>query len=379
MKVIFTLDSLAYGGTEKSTLDLIRHFSSDTDARVVFFHPGFDLLDSYKEAGIPVEYVDLKGKRSFIKGAKALLEIIKREKPDLIVSSIMRANFYSRLAGKWSGTKVVGTFVNDRYSPIGLQTFKGFKQKWGFRFFWKLDQWTAKIPQYYISNSIAIAHSNAKALKLPKHKVKVIYRGRDHQLFAQWQPHTNRDTFRFAFLARLVDSKGLPELIKALGKIAPQYPHVFLDVYGDGTYRNKLLSLIRENGVEDRVVLHGKVPNGWKKLYDADCFVFPSRFEGFSGSLVEAMMTGVPIIASDIPMNLEAVTNETALIFPTMQADELANRMEKMLKEYDSMIAMGQRARQLAIKRFDIRNVAAQYESFLKDVVHDKVDKIDLI
>jgi glycosyltransferase involved in cell wall biosynthesis len=155
--------------------------------------------------------------------------------------------------------------------------------------------------------------------------------------------------------------------------------NVKLDIYGDGTYRKNVEKLISENGLENFVEMHGKVPDGWKQLYQADCFVFPSRYEGFSGALVEAMMTGIPIIASDIPMNLEAVDEQTALIFPVMNAEVLASKMVEMKNNYAQYIAMGQTARKVSMERFEIRSVSAQYEQFLKEVVLNKVDKADLI
>ena len=61
----------------------------------------------------------------------------------------------------------------------------------------------------------------------------------------------------------------------------------------------------------------------------SNCFVFPSRFEGFSGALVEAMMTGVPIISSNIPMNLEAVEhNKTALVHEMKNSKDLLSKMD---------------------------------------------------
>jgi glycosyltransferase involved in cell wall biosynthesis len=121
------------------------------------------------------------------------------------------------------------------------------------------------------------------------------------------------------------------------------------------------------------------VPNGWKKLYEAHCFVFPSWYEGFSGALIEAMMAGIPIIASDISMNLEAVDKETALIYKVKSVNELAAHMETMITSYPNMIEMGKRARAVASGRFDIKVIAAEYESFLHSVANKTVNEANLI
>lgn len=376
---MFTLDSLGHGGTEKSTLDILSHFSGEVNAKVVYFFPYFELKPDYERAGIPLIYADLKGKRSFIAGTRSLVRIIRKEKPDLIVSSIMRANFYSRIAGKITGTPVVGTFVSDSYGKVRIAEKKAKNQYRGFRFFWWLDKLTAQIPAYWISNAAAIAVSNAKALNIKEKKIKVIHRGRDSAVFPAWQPAEDQHEFRFVFVGRLLESKGLRELVIAISKIKTLHPEVKLDIFGEGGFRKSLERMVDELRLGDTVTLHGRVADGWKKLYDAACFVFPSWYEGFSGALVEAMMSGVPIIASDIPMNLEAVGKETALTYPVKDEAALAQRMTEMINNYAAMIEMGERARKAAGEKFDIKKIAADYESFLKTVVSKNVDVSSLI
>lgn len=379
MKVFFTLDSLANAGTEKSTLDIISHFSKDIEVKVIHFFPGFDLKADYEKAGIPLHYVGLSGKREFIKGTRSLISLIKAEKPDLIVSSIMRANFYSRFAGIITGTPIIGTFVNDSYGALRVEEMKRKKQYLGYRIFWLLDRYTSGIPKYWISNAISIAQSNIKALGISKGKTKVIYRGRETAVFPPYQPLIDKSVFKFVFVGRLLERKGLGELLEAVNIIKEKYPHIKLDIFGDGLFRKKIESIITKLQLQDTVSLHGKVHNGWKRLYQADCFVFPSWNEGFSGALVEAMAVGIPIIASDIPMNMEAVNNNTALIYPVKDTNKLVAQMVRVIEEYPQMIEMGKRARQEAAARFDIRQIAAQYESFLKEVANGKVEKATLI
>ena len=81
MKILFTLDTLANAGAEKSTLEILSHFSNDTQVKVIYFYPGFDLKADFEKAGIPLHFADLKGKRSFIEGVRRLCKIIREEKP----------------------------------------------------------------------------------------------------------------------------------------------------------------------------------------------------------------------------------------------------------------------------------------------------------
>ena len=379
MKILFAIDSLSMGGAEKSTLDILRNFSKDTEAKVVHFYPGFDLKAAYESAGISLHYVGLAGKRSFIKGISSMIRLIKEEKPDLIVSSIMRADLISRTAGLLTGITTIGTFVSDTYGLTRIEELRSQKLYGKFRFVWAINKLTARIPAYYIANAISIAVSNKKALGIREKKIKVIYRGRNTGLFPEWKPPLLNQIFRFVFIGRLLESKGLKELLIAISIVKKNHKDIHLDIFGEGGFRIQMEQQIKELHLQETVTLHGSVPDGWKKLYDANCFVFPSWYEGFSGSLVEAMTSGIPVIASDIPMNLEAINDKMALVFQVKNVHELASKLEKMINEYPQMINLGKQARIHAIKHFDIKVIAHEYESFLKAVVNKTVNPVELI
>jgi len=380
MKVFFTLDSLAMGGTERSTLDIVSHFSKATAVTVIYFYKGEDLKAAYQKAGIHLQHLEVNGRRNFISGIRQLVRLIKKEKPDIIVSSISRADIITRIAGRLTGTPVIGTFVNDTYGESRIKEQKERKTYLKFLYSWFIDKRTAPISKYWISNCKSIAISNKKALKIADKKIQVIYRGRDTTQFAEWQEPNTEKQFRFVFVGRLIERKGLQELIQAFHALKKNHPEVHLDIYGAGGFGKWILEYTKTNQLEDSVILHGSVVNGFRKLYDAHCFLFPSWYEGFSGSLVEAMIAGIPIIASDITMNMEAVTpDKTALVFPVKEEAALLERMQQMLRDYPHMKEMGKRARAEALQRFDIRVIAKKYEQFLESVVMQKVDQNELI
>jgi glycosyltransferase involved in cell wall biosynthesis len=373
MKIIFTLDTLGNSGTEKSTLDIISHFSKEMEVKVVTFYNGNDLLLAYKNKGIDVYEMNLPAGTSWRKAVKPLIAYLKKEKPNLVVSSILRANLISRKACATTNIPLVGTFVSDSYSKIRLQSFT-WKRRILFMYYYWLDRLSAGIPKKYISNSLCIKHSNAKNLGISPEKVEVIYRGRESMLFSEKNnDHKAETPFRFVYVARLLQTKGIHELVLAFSAIVKIHPEARLDIYGDGNYKPVIEALIVTQNLSDKVVLHGKIPDGWKKLYEGDCFIFPSWNEGFSGSLIEAMMVGIPIIASDIPMNLEAVTEgKTALTFPVKNVKELASKMIFAIENYEEMKRMAVEARKDAKERFDISVISRQYETVLREVVNEQ-------
>ena len=83
------------------------------------------------------------------------------------------------------------------------------------------------------------------------------------------------------------------------------------------------------------------------------------------------MMLGIPIIASDISMNLEAVKNDySALVYKVRDDEQLLEKMKFCINHYSKMIEMGENARGVAMKNFEINKIAQQFETFLKQKIN---------
>lgn len=368
MKVFFLIDTLTNAGTENSVLQLVQGLSIKIEPIVIYFYPKHDLLKQFENAGVKVIFLDLKGKYDFLNGIKKLRCIVKLEKPALMVSSLFRANIISRLVSLIEGIPHVGTLVSDSYSKEA-RIIKSPLVRTKFNFFWSLDRITASIPKHYISNSKYLVISHSGTLGIRPTKVNVIYRGR--KITDNHWKRVESNNFHFFAIGRLIPLKGYLELILAFQKVKKKYPCIDLTIYGEGIYRTELENLISVLNLKDCIYLQGSVPDVSDKISDFDCFVFTSWYEGFSGALVEAMMAGIPIIASDIPMNLEAVQDkETALVFPVRNVDALADKMIYAIEHPEEMAEMGRRAREVAIERFDIEKIAKQYEAVLWKVYH---------
>ena len=371
MKVLFSIDSLQQGGAEQSIAHIIRHFSKETQVSILYFYPKVDLLTTYEELGCSIFSLNLQGRYDFVKGISMMIKVLEQVKPDIVVTSLYRSNIISRIACKLTGIKLVGTFVDDSYNIERRRTFTGLSGFIKYYSTWFLDRTTSFIPYLWIANSKYIGESNAKHLGISESKIKVVYRGRNSDDFPAWDKPKKKD-FIFVTIGRLYEKKGYPELIQAVGNIANKFPNAKWIIYGEGSYRSQMEVQIENMKLNNQIILAGNIPNAWQKMYESNCFVFPSRFEGFSGALVEAMMTGIPIISSDIPMNLEAVeNNKTALVHKLKNVEDLANKMEEMILNYPNMIEMGKLARQVAFEKFEIKNIASQYERLLIETVNN--------
>jgi glycosyltransferase involved in cell wall biosynthesis len=398
LKLLFIQDALINAGAERSHLQLLSRFAHISPT-MVYLYPKHELKTAYQEAGIRLIFLDIPEAYNFHLAIPRLVKLIKKEKPDLLVSCLWRADMVSRIASKLTGVPLIGTLVNDSYAPLAWKDKKGLKYK---LVYW-LDSMTAGIPIHWIANAQALADSHVKTLGINKEKISVVYRGRPVQEQSKAQK-TTATVKHFISYGRLLERKGFQDAIEAFAQVLHSYPDCSLTIFGEGPFRKQLEIQIQRLGISNSVFLPGKIDNPMEVLIHGysppftphsslstpqsplttvhsslftnhytpstpHCFLFPSWYEGFSGALVEAMMAGMPIIASDIGMNLEAVTDQdTALIFPVQDVQALAKAMLFAVENPETMQDLGAKARTLSQSKFNIEQIAQQYEQTLIQV-----------
>ena len=133
----------------------------------------------------------------------------------------------------------------------------------------------------------------------------------------------------FIFVGRIEHKKNTDTLIKAFKAFAENNPDIKLVLAGSmGRGGKEILDLITTD-IKDRIVVTGYISEEKKHVLmkNAQCFIFPSRYEGFGIPLLEAMYYNLPIIASNIPTSKEVAENN-AKFFETSDTNELARLME---------------------------------------------------
>ena len=372
MKVIFTIDSLAQGGTEQSIAELITHFNDDFQVIVVYFYDAHQLKSTYESINCKLYYLNIDEKYGFYDAIRKFHQVVLREKPDVIVSSLYRSLIISRFVCWWTKVPLIGTFVNERYSLERKYRFKGLSVL-KYYLTWLMDRSTAFIPQKVISNSYSISLLNGNALGIRSNKIKVIYRGRDTSNYPTWVLPVGNEKFVWMAIGRLIPQKGYDTLLHAFQLLKVKFHQVELRIIGEGPLRKELEEHIYKLNLQNDVILEGNIPLGWQQLYNANAFVLPSISEGFSGALVEALITGIPIVASDIPMNVEAISpGKDAYFFRNYDYRDLYDKMNQLMNSYDSACEIGKLMRSRAIDNYDVRQVAKAYAKTIETVVNGK-------
>ena len=138
--------------------------------------------------------------------------------------------------------------------------------------------------------------------------------------------------FRFITVARLHPAKNVSGLLEAFATAFPTSDRVVLSVVGDGPERGALERRAHQLGLTDRVTFHGTLdrPALRDALWAAHAFVLPSHHETFGVVLIEAMATGLPVIATRSGGPADIVTPDTGLLVPSGQTEALASALRRM-------------------------------------------------
>lgn len=155
-------------------------------------------------------------------------------------------------------------------------------------------------------------------------------------------------------VARLVERKGVDTLLRAFSKIH-RYHGAHLVIVGDGPLRNDLLRLASELGIDGSVSWLGSQVDAKDCLRSMDVFAFPSRLEGSPNALLEAMATGLPIVATAIGGILDLLEDSvTGLLIPPDDPDGLATALDRILTDRALCNALGCAARRRAVEVFSL-------------------------
>jgi glycosyltransferase involved in cell wall biosynthesis len=161
------------------------------------------------------------------------------------------------------------------------------------------------------------------------------------------------------FLGWLQPSKGLDELLAAWNLVNPTGWRLVVAGPGQESYRRELLERHRPANVEFVGELSHE--EAMRTLAAASAFIFPSRTEGFPNVVLEAMVLGKPIVASDVGAIPEMLADGCGLVVPARDVDQLAGALRRVLDDEHLRTEMGIRARRRALTEYSIAAVFEQY------------------
>jgi glycosyltransferase involved in cell wall biosynthesis len=232
----------------------------------------------------------------------------------------------------------------------------------------RLHRWFKRLAERGIAAHVAVGERSAREVErfagLPSGSVRTIYNGVPDRALVQ-VPRPSEGPV-VGTLARLDQQKGLDVLIEALALL----PDATALLVGDGAEREPLVRQAAAQGVDDRLVVTGWREDARDYLTAMDVFVLPSRFEGLPLSVPEAMLAGLPVVASDVGSVGEAVIDgETGCLVAPNDPHALAEAVRILLADPERGRAMGRRGRARALELFSLARMAESFEALYDEVL----------
>lgn len=177
------------------------------------------------------------------------------------------------------------------------------------------------------------------------------------------------DKKRIISAGRLEFEKGFDRIIKIFANLDENYKEWVLDIYGDGSERESLIKLIKENKLENRVNILPFTKNLKKEFLESAIYVLPSRTEAFSLVLLEAMECGLPCIAFDLAGPNEIIKDgEDGFKIENNNLEEFKLKLELLMKDKEKRLFYGTNAKQ-NVKRYSIENIACKWKELFESII----------
>ncbi len=384
MKVLFVIDTLYNAGAEKSLLEITRNFKK-IEPVFVHIYSGNALKTDFLENGITVHSLNVHGPWNLKLAQKKLKEIYDLEQPDLVHATLFRAEIITRrLKKSYPAIPLINSFVSDSYSKEKFKN-SNFLRKLKGVVIQEWSRYTVSRVDFFISNSETIKLSMCKALKVPSHKVKVIYRGRDIEKLSCGanmemsniflEEYDLQDKTILINVGRLIETKGQKDIVEIMPDLLLGHPETVLLIAGEGNKRKELEILIEEKGLQDNIILLGNRSDVPQLLALSDVFVFPTYLEGLPGALIEAMISETVICCSNIPVNLECVDETSAVIFEVGNKDDMLKKLYFTMSNLANLQGRSHMAFEIASEKFNIKLISQAYEDFYMDAMKTQINK----
>lgn len=169
--------------------------------------------------------------------------------------------------------------------------------------------------------------------------------------------------------ARIEPDKGQYELTAAFCKIAKDFPDWRIDLYGDIThpeYKNACIDLAHRNGAVGQILFHGITTDIPAALADASICAFPSKFEGFSLGLTEAMAAGLPAVGFRFASGVNEVIDDGENGYLVPDVDDFAEKLKQLMSDENLRRTMGRKAKE-SMRRFAPENIWRQWDRLVAE------------
>ncbi len=360
--IAFCITELDRGGAERALSQLVLGLNRDEWLpRVYCLGPRGHFADVIEAGGVAVECFGGSGVMSLPRVLLRLTLALRRFRPAVLQTFLFHANIVGRFAGRLARVPriVSGIRVADRRS----------------RWYGRIDWWTNGLVDHNVCVSQGVADFSISETGLSPRKLSVIPNGVDYELFASATPADLTQigippgSPVFITVGRLEEQKGIDVLLTAAALVLRDHRDCRFLIVGDGRDRAALEGQARQLGIANSIHFVGQRADVPDLLKASTAFVLPSRWEGMSNALLEAMAAGLPVVATAVEGSTELIrSGETGVLVPADRFEDLATGLRSTLDEVDQAREMAVAAQDLVRQCYTVCSAAAAYARLYRQV-----------
>lgn len=358
LSVLFLLEDLCYGGTQKQLLELAARLDRNRFAPSILTLTGpTDLDDQAARSNIPLLHIGASRKVDPLFFGR-LPNYIKKFKPDIIVPGTALPNIWGRIWGKLLSVPVI----------IGTCRGGGAPARQHERYLWRFAD-------HIICNSQASIEAMADR-GVPRKHMSFIANGLDLERF---HPTREKGSGQLILcVARICEDKDHETLIKAFASIAPLYINARLRLVGEGPLLESVENLVKALPPEiaTRIELPGACNDPAPHYDQASIFALSSIREGQPNTILEAMASGLPVCATRAGGIPDLVSEgQTGLLSVPGDSEGLAHNLALLLGQSSLRLELGQAARKFVEKNFSFTTMVENHAILFERLAASTIKK----
>ncbi|MBR3289717.1 MAG: glycosyltransferase family 4 protein [Clostridia bacterium] len=348
MKIMQIIPVFSMGGgeimCETLTTELVRR--GHQVLAVSLYSDETDITRRLQKSGIDVRFLGKK-RGLDLSCLFRLRRLIRRWKPDVIHTHLYALK-YAALAKAFLRIPGVHTIHN-----VAEREATGNDQKLN-RFFYRRRM---ALP---VSLSDEVQGTVTALYRLPPERCPVILNGVDLTKCTPKTGYAPHDPIRLIHVGRFSEQKNHECIIDAVSKLPRGAYRV--DLWGEGERLDEIRDRVAQSGLADEIIFNGTTTDTYRELSASDIFLLPSKWEGVPMSIIEAMGTGLPIIASAVGGVPDMLMHEHSALLIRPNAGELKAAIERLAGSETLRRTLGTNALSES-RRFSASEMAQRYEA----------------
>lgn len=353
INLVLLLQDLEFGGTQRYAIHLLKNLDPEKfSVSMWVLRGGKDMAPLLEECGKPVKWLSNSRKVGPVSLTRLAFGLA-RSRPDILYTLTVVPNIWGRLLG--TVTRV----------PVIVSSWRDLFPK-------QYESWMWRLSTRIIANSATLKDLHVDRYGVHPGRISVVHSGVDPIFFQSDIGQRGKEP-TVLFVGRLAKEKDPFTLLEAFKLSLEKIPEARLKILGNGRLHKKILAYVKFNEIGSRVSVIPGVKDVRPFLREAWLFAMTSVQEAFPNSILEAMSSGLPIVATKVGGIPEMVVHgETGFLCEPRDVLGISEALVALLQNEQERISMGSKGRLRIQSKFSLGKMVLETERVLLETISNR-------